>query len=135
MENKLDKIVSSYHTKNPFKVPENYFAQFNEEIMSRLPEKEVAPKPKTVLMWGKVKPLLYVAAMLAGLYFCFHLLTQSNNFNIGQVEQHQAFIESSDTDNHWANVHITEEEFFQFIEEQLMEEQLREFMYFQFFWN
>ena len=135
METKLDKIVSSYHTANPFKVPENYFAQVNEEIMNRLPEKEAVVSTPTITMWSRVKPLLYMAAMFAGLYLCFNILTRNDNFNIGQTAQNQAFVESTDNNNFWATVHITEEEFFQFIEQQVLEEQVREFMYFQLLWN
>ena len=135
MESKLDKILNSYNTANPFRVPENYFVQFNGQIMNRLPEKEAVLQPKTVSMWSKAKPLLYMAAMLAGLYLCFNILTRNDNFNVRQTTQYQTFVESADNANYWANIHITEEEFFQFIEQQVLEEQVREFMYFQLLWN
>jgi hypothetical protein len=126
METKLDKIINSYKTNNPFKVPDNYFLHFNEEIMSRLPEKEkkvVPQKTKRASMWDKAKPLVYMAAMFAGLYFSINLLTKNSDFNLltsRQVEQQQT-LSSPNIDNHWASVHITEEEFFQFVEAQLAE--------------
>jgi hypothetical protein len=132
METKLDKIINSYKTSTPFKVPDNYFAHFNEEIMSRLPERKVAPqKAKRVSMWDKVKPLVYMAAMFAGLYFSINLLTKNNDFNLltsRQAEQQQTLKSSPNLDNHWASVHITEEEFFQFVEAQLAEYSYHEFL-------
>ncbi|MDR0333174.1 MAG: hypothetical protein LBI15_06875 [Dysgonamonadaceae bacterium] len=133
METKLDKIINSYKTNNPFKVPNNYFSHFNEEIMSRLPEKEkkVAPqKTKRVSMWDKAKPLVYMAAMFAGLYFSINLLTKNSDFNLltnRQAEQQQT-LNSPNIDNHWASLHITEEEFFQFVEAQLAEYSYHEFL-------
>ncbi|MFA6912800.1 MAG: hypothetical protein WCQ61_06755, partial [Proteiniphilum sp.] len=67
MKAKISKLDEIDKAKNPFKVPENYFALLNEEIMSRLPEKEyVAPPPVT--LWEKVKPWVYMAAMFIGIY-------------------------------------------------------------------
>jgi hypothetical protein len=41
MKTKFNKLEEIDKSNNPFKVPDNYFAQFNEEIMNRLPEKEL----------------------------------------------------------------------------------------------
>jgi hypothetical protein len=131
MKTKLDKIIDSYRTNPPFRVPDHYFAHFNEEIMSRLPEKKVAPQTgKRVSMWDKVKPLVYMAAMFAGLYFSINLLTKNNDFNLltnRQTEQQQT-LNSPNIDNRWASVHVTEEEFFQFVEDQLAEYHYHEFL-------
>lgn len=129
----LDKIIDSYRTDNPFKVPDNYFVRLNNEVMTRLPEKTVGQKSKTVSMWDKVKPLLYLAAMLAGLYFCIQLLIDNGEF--GEQAEQQTFAGALNTESHWANVHITEEEFFRFIEEQLTDHRTNEFLLHQFFLN
>jgi len=50
---------------NPFKVPEGYFENLTDQIMTQLPEKEAAT-PQVVSLWGRVKPWLYAAAMIAG---------------------------------------------------------------------
>lgn len=39
-------------SKKPFKVPENYFENFNNRIMDQLPSKE-EPKAKIVPLWRK----------------------------------------------------------------------------------
>ncbi len=67
METKFNKLKEIDKTKTPFKVPENYFAQFNEEIINRLPEREII-KPQVITMWDRVKPWVYMAAMFVGMY-------------------------------------------------------------------
>ena len=61
--NKLDEIGN----KNPFTVPENYFLNVNDEIMSRLPEKKKVV-PEKVTMWKKIEPWFYMAAMFIGAF-------------------------------------------------------------------
>ena len=53
-------------TENPFTVPEGYFANFTEQLMDKLPEREVQPAPQLTL-WARVKPWVYMAAMFCGL--------------------------------------------------------------------
>ena len=60
--NKLDKIGKV----NPFKVPEGYFENLSEVIISQLPEKEIR-ESQVVSLWVKVKPLIYLAAMFTGI--------------------------------------------------------------------
>ena len=97
--NNLDKIDKS----NPFKVPDNYFENFNKEIMKNLPEKEY-PKPIKVTMWDRVKPWVYLAAMFAGLYVTINfVLTKSSGVNTNTepvVTQHTEQVISG-TDNYW----------------------------------
>lgn len=68
-----------------FKVPENYFEEFNKKMMDSLPdieikeeksvETQVIDKPS---MWVRVRPYVYMAASIAGI-FC--MMTVLNNFN------------------------------------------------------
>ena len=92
--------------KAPFKVPENYFAQVNEAILANLPEKET-PVAETVSLWEKSKPWMYMAAMFLGLFFTVKVLVTST---------------SSDQQNYWSDVKISEEEFFDYIEAQFVDE-------------
>ena len=78
MKTNIHKLQEIDKTKNPFKVPENYFAQLNEEIMSRLPEKEYV-EPRTVSLWDKVKPWVYLAAMFVGIYITINFLTRNSD--------------------------------------------------------
>lgn len=53
-------MLNNIDKKNPFKVPENYFQDFNADIISKLPEK--APKKKIVPLWRSVSKWTAVAA-------------------------------------------------------------------------
>lgn len=63
-------LKARYGTRQPYKVPEGYFEQFHEQLMSNLPEMQPAPAPATkVTIMTRIKPLLYMAAMFAGIIF------------------------------------------------------------------
>lgn len=51
---------------NPFRVPEGYFENLAEEIVAKLPLKEVE-EPKVISLWERVKPWAYMAAMFVGI--------------------------------------------------------------------
>lgn len=139
METKFNKLEEIQNKKSPFKVPENYFAQFNEEIMNRLPEKEVVT-PQPVPMWSKVRPWVYMAAMFVGLYISINFLTGTmrNKQNAPQTVQtaqtHQT-IANTLHDNYWSTIQITEEEFFQYIEDQMMQDGYYDYMYNEIYLN
>lgn len=136
METKFNKL-KEIDKGNPFTVPENYFAQFNEEIMNRLPEKEYVP-PRQVSLWDKVKPWVYMAAMFVGLYITINFLTKDagESFSAQQDNpQPQTISTNVPSTNYWSNVHITEEEFYQYLEEQLVDEGYYDYMYNQLYLN
>jgi len=58
-----DKILKECGKKNSFTVPEGYFDNLTNEIMSKLPEKETPMVEKEISMWDRVRPWLYMAAM------------------------------------------------------------------------
>jgi len=124
--------LQEVNRENPFKVPENYFAQFNEEIMHHLPEKEFVP-PRKVSLWDKAKPWVYLAAMLAGLYVTINFLTRSPDeglFSFGKKAAVESSV-NSPTDSYWSTVHITEEEFYQYLEDQLVSYRYYDYLYYQ----
>jgi hypothetical protein len=132
--NKLQEIDKS---KNPFKVPDNYFVNFNEEMMNRLPEKEFKP-PVKVTLWDKTKPWVYMAAMFIGMYVTINFLVKNNNENNTISEPVVAGQTSSDavnTSNYWSTVHITEEEFYEYLEDQLIDDGFYDYMYDQYYLN
>ena len=102
----------------PFKVPENYFLQLNESIMANLPEKE-APMIRKVTMWEKTKPWIYLAAMFLGLFFTIKVLTTSTQTNSSEKNTASTSISQQD---YWSDVKISEEEFFNYIEAQFVDE-------------
>ena len=102
----------------PFKVPENYFLQLNESIMAKLPAKE-APVIRKVTMWEKTKPWIYLAAMFLGLFFTIKVLTTSTQTNSSEKNTASTSISQQD---YWSDVKISEEEFFNYIEAQFVDE-------------
>lgn len=66
---KDDSTILNKYGKNPgFKVPENYFADFNKRMAEMLPDVEITPVDAKPTMWQRLKPLVYMAAMFAGVW-------------------------------------------------------------------
>ena len=61
---------------NPFKVPEGYFENFSNGIMSQLTdlEQEVSIK---INLWHRVRPWVYMAAMFAGVALMIRIFVGS----------------------------------------------------------
>ena len=131
--NKLQEIDNS---KTPFKLPDDYFEHFNEEIMNLLPEKEFKA-PVKVTMWDRAKPWVYMAAMFLGLYFMINFLTNNNGSSATQeaVVAEQTVVGAASTANYWSTVHITEEEFYEYLEDQLIDDGFYDYMYDQYYFN
>lgn len=68
--NNLDKLKG----KNPFSIPEGYMEGLNQRIMDRLPEKEPVQEAPVVPLREKMRPLLYLAAMFAGMMLFLKVL-------------------------------------------------------------
>lgn len=137
METNINKLKEIDNSKNPFKVPENYFTQFKEDIMDRLPEKEFfAPKP--IPLWDRVKPWVYLAAMFIGMYVTINFIVQKNQNSLNSpqtiVSEHSS-INASKGEDYWSSVQITEEEFYQYLEDQLAEDVYFDYMYNQIYLN
>ncbi len=107
--------------KNPFKVPENYFANFNTEIMDKLPAKNTG-NAKIVPLWKKVIPWTAVAAAFAGILFITGIFdrntTISNPSNTAKAQ------ESAITNG----IASSEEEdyYYSFLEDEVNKAQFRE---------
>lgn len=92
------KIREKIGRTNTFNVPEGYFDHLVSEVMDKLPEKEKnVSLPHTSTTWRKVKPLLYIAAMLAGVAFIIRVASlgyKETNIDIATVETHDTEIVS-----------------------------------------
>lgn len=65
---KENNILRKVGRQNPFRVPDQYFENFTQQMMEQLPEKEVLPMPELTL-WQRVKPWVYMVAMFCGIMF------------------------------------------------------------------
>lgn len=137
MKTKINKLKEIDNSNNPFKVPDDYFVHFNENIMDLLPEKEFfAPKP--IPLWDKVKPWIYLAAMFIGMYFTINFLVSKSedSENITQtIVSEQLSTIAPGSKNYWSTIQISEEEFYQYLEDQLVDEVYFDYMYNQFYLN
>ncbi len=115
----------------PFRVPENYFSQVNETIMANLPEKE-APVIETISLWDKTKPWLYMAAMFLGLFFIIKVLTTNTQTKSSDQNTASASISQQD---YWSGIEISEDEFFEYIETQFVDENYYDLVYNQDYLN
>ena len=64
------ELIARCGKKQPFNVPEGYFKQFHEQLMSSLPETTPRLAPATeVTFMARIKPWIYMAAMFVGTIF------------------------------------------------------------------
>lgn len=112
------KTLADIGNKVPFKVPDNYFSQLNESIMANLPEKEV-PVIREITLWEKSKTWLYMAAMFLGLFFTIKVLTTNTQTRTTETNTASSNITQQ---SYWSDVEISEEEFFEYIETQFVDE-------------
>ncbi|WP_108822773.1 hypothetical protein [Dysgonomonas sp. Marseille-P4361] len=102
---------------NPFKVPENYFENFNAEIMTKLPAKET--QKKVIPMWKKVFPWTAVAAALFGVLFMTGVFRQGT----GTTGQTNIYLSSGIASN------SVEEDYFLFLEDEVSDAYYKEIMF------
>ena len=68
MKQEDSTILKKYGKDSGFKVPENYFEDFNQRMAASLPDVEITPVDIKPTMWQRVKPFAYLAAMFAGVW-------------------------------------------------------------------
>ena len=86
---KEDNILMKVGTQNPFRVPENYFEDFTQELMNKLPEKEPMQRLSEPTLWQRVKPWVYMAAMFVGIMLSVRIFVgepQKEKFPISLAE-------------------------------------------------
>lgn len=84
MKREDSTILQKYGKDSGFKVPENYFEDFNKKMAAMLPDVEITPVDIKPTMWQRLKPLAYLAAMFAGVWCMmsvFNHLTASSDIN------------------------------------------------------
>lgn len=74
-----NKILSKVGKRNPFKVPDGYFTDFTQELMSKLPEKENLYTNQEVTLWQRVKPWIYMTAMFCGIMLSVRMFVDKPN--------------------------------------------------------
>ena len=78
--------------RRPFTVPEGYFENLTQDIMSALPEQEsVYSTTITVTPWMRIRPYLYAAAAFAGIFFCIkaamNISSRNSSADMAQTQE------------------------------------------------
>lgn len=119
----LDKPTKQ---KNLFKVPENYFENFNAEIMDKLPAKK---QVKIVPLWKKVLPWTAVAAVLTGLILTIGLMNNSED----TVADHIGGKDASNDENVISSTRqlsaAEEDDYFKYLEDEATRSSYRDMLY------
>ena len=75
-----DSTILEKYGKDPgFKVPENFFEDFNKRMTEMLPDVEITPIDVKPTMWQRLKPLVYMAAMFAGVWCMMQVFAHFTN--------------------------------------------------------
>ena len=116
--NPEEKILQKIGKKNPFTVPENYFEDFTQELMGKLPAQEAVLQTEEPTLWQRVKPWLYMAAMFCGIMLSVRIFVgepQKDEFPISQAEAEmlpdedwENFIRRAFTDNYETYQYLTD---------------------------
>lgn len=90
MKKEDSKILEKLGKEPGFKVPENYFADFNSKLMDSLPEVKITEEVKPGV-WEKLRPFVYMAAMFAGIWLMLSIFT-ANKKSTATMPQQKAQI-------------------------------------------
>ena len=85
MKKEDSKILEKLGKDAGFKVPDNYFNDFNSKLMESLPEVKLTEEEKPTL-WVKVRPFIYMAAMFVGVWLMMNIFSIGNNATSNQRE-------------------------------------------------
>lgn len=83
MKREDSKILDKLGKDPGFKVPENYFAEFNTKLMESLPEVKITEEMKPTL-WVRVRPFVYMAAMFAGVWLMMNIFSLGKSSATGE---------------------------------------------------
>lgn len=83
MKREDSKILDKLGKDPGFKVPENYFAEFNTKLMESLPEVKITEEVKPTL-WVRVRPFVYMAAMFAGVWLMMNIFSLGKSSATGE---------------------------------------------------
>ena len=83
MKTENSKILEQLGKNPGFKVPENYFNDFNAKLVESLPEVKITEEEKPTL-WVRVRPFIYMAAMFAGVWLMMNIFSQGKSSATGE---------------------------------------------------
>lgn len=101
-------MLNNIEKNSPFKVPENYFQNFNEEIMNNLPEKK--KQKKIVPLWRSVGKWVAAAAVVTGIAILGTNYMENHSPDINNLAK-ENYVSGDD------NLASFENDYYQFLED------------------
>ena len=102
MKEENSTLLNKYGKDPGFKVPENYFVDFNERMTQMLPDVEITPVDVKPTMWQRVRPLIYLAATFAGVWCMMQVFghfTGTNSMNGVSIVAEKLHEDNSNVDD------------------------------------
>ena len=95
MKTKHTDILDKLGKDPGFKVPENYFEEFNQKMIDSLPEVTITDVEKPTSLWIKARPFVYMAAMFVGVFLMITMFKMTNGTSDSRKAENEAtkFIE------------------------------------------
>lgn len=91
------EILKQLGKDSGFKVPENYFDNFCDNLMEQLPEVTITDTTAKPNLWVRVRPFVYMAAMFAGVWLMMTVFNQFNGTSTsGNIPQIAAGVEHNE---------------------------------------
>jgi len=106
---------------NPFRVPDNYFETLTDRIMQQIPEETPMPVAEKVTLVDRIRPLLYLAAMFAGMAIFFKALVFIESTDTAADPSDSLLVSNDLSGNAYdalREVESNENEYLQYLEEQ-----------------
>ena len=91
-------ILKNFGKDPGFKVPENFFADFNKNLADSLPEIKITEAEQTPSRWVRFRPYIYMAAMFAGIWCMMKIF---NDFSgVSNHQKAEDFIMNGDVSDY-----------------------------------
>lgn len=87
MKKEESHLLDSLGKQPGFKVPENFFENFNTRLAESLPEVTITETGQPTSWWVKARPYLYLAATFAGVWCIMQVFTHLSNTNADQMQR------------------------------------------------
>ena len=88
MKKEDSKILEQLGKDPGFRVPDNFFAEFNAKLVESLPEVQLTKEEKPTL-WVRVRPFIYMAAMFAGVWLMMNIFSIGKSSATGDQRANQ----------------------------------------------
>lgn len=114
MEKEKSEILSKISKDPGFKVPDNYFENFADNMTKSLPQRQIQEEKKPTL-WHFVRPWVYMAAMFAGIWCMMNLFTlmrndsSSLNPSIAEAFKNESFVDDFMMTNDFNNYDLMQQ--------------------------